>query len=78
MSSPVLSSGVRVVYFVLLYASSFLVPCCEICCYLRIETMFGSSLSQVVYSRSYLIFLFILVQWLSTCLNYVNNMTSVL
>jgi hypothetical protein len=78
MSSPVLSSGVRVVYFVLLYASSFLVPCCEIYCYLRIETMFGSSLSQVVYSRSYLIFLFILVQWLSTCLNYVNNMTSVL
>ena len=41
---------------VLLCAFTFWVPCCDIRCVIRIQTMFASSLHPVIYGRGYVLF----------------------
>ena len=47
--APIISSGVHLVYFVLI----FLVPCCDVCYDFRMQTPFGSSLPPVVWRRAH-------------------------
>ena len=58
LGSPlVLSSGVRVVHSVMLCFFTFLVLYCDVCYYVRIETMFDTSSPPVVCRRVHVLFM---------------------
>ena len=60
-------SGVQ--HFVLLYVSTFLVPCCDVFHDFRIKTMFGSSFLRVVCREAHvliMLFVFVFAQWYQT------------
>jgi hypothetical protein len=59
----------KFVYVVVLCVFTFWVPCCDVRYVFCIETMFGLSLSPVVYRRAYVLltlFVFVCVYWCPT------------
>ena len=64
--SPVLSCGVRVVYFVIFCVFTFLVPCCGVRCDFHMKTMFYSSFPVACRMAHYIV-VFVYVYWCPTC-----------
>jgi hypothetical protein len=62
-------SGVQ--HFVLLYVSTFLVPCCDVFYDFRIKSMFGSSFLRVVCRGAHVLFMLFVFVWYSGVQHFV-------